>query len=186
MARAVVAIWYTASRTGFAVPVVMTTVDADTILSAKADEFLPIFPGEDPLKHAGAVWMEAAESALSRRGLLAVAYGDPPDKLKTIIDFPLELLGPLGDPRDKYYENRLIKRMEKEVQNRSNQELRVRITYEQWTEIATALIACTKKTAPLLSRRIFKACDLRQRGVKGGYMDGPQAWQMALAIIFAG
>ena len=45
---------------------------------------------------------------------------------------------------------------------------------------------CTRKTAPLLSRRIFKACDLRQRGVKGGYMDGPQAWQMALAIIFAG
>ena len=78
----------------------MTTDDADTIQSAKADEFLPTFPGEDPLKHAGAVWMEAAESALSRRGLLAVAYGDPPDKLKTIIDFPLELLGPLGDPRD--------------------------------------------------------------------------------------
>jgi hypothetical protein len=91
------ALWYSDLVLGiahrpFAVPVDMSTVDADTIQSAKADDFLPTFPGEDPLKHAGAVWMEAAEFALSRRGLLAVAYGDPPDKLKTIIDFPLELL----------------------------------------------------------------------------------------------
>ena len=68
----------------------MATADATTIKTSGSDDFLPTFPGEDPLKHAGAVWfLENAESALplAKRSLLPVAYGDPPPALKTIIDY---------------------------------------------------------------------------------------------------
>ena len=78
----------------------MATADATTIKTSGSDDFLPTFPGEDPLKHAGAAWLENAESALAKRSLLPVAYGDPPPALKTIIDYDLSGL-PALDPDDR-------------------------------------------------------------------------------------
>ena len=57
----------------------------------------------------------------------------------------------------------MVKRMELQNYNACNHEMRVRLTYEAWTDVAAALIACTKTTAPQISRQIFDACDLRNK-----------------------
>ena len=70
--------------------------------------------------------------------------------------------------------------MKLEEHNARNAATRQRITFQKWTEIAAACQLCTQKTAPLLSRLIFETCDLRKRGVEGGFFDGPQAYGILL------
>ena len=142
----------------------MSDAGMHTVQTSSDDDFLPEFPGEDAYKHAGTQWKEDAEALLGKRGLLAVAYGDPPPSCAALIDYPLGGLAPL-DPTDPYYETRMIKRMQLEEHNAKNAALRLQATLGAWTKVAAACKLCCSKTAPLLSRMIFDTCDLRSRGI---------------------
>ena len=48
-----------------------------SVQSSADDDFLPEFPGEDAYKHDGMQYKENEKALLGKRGLLAVAYGDP-------------------------------------------------------------------------------------------------------------
>ena len=123
---------------------------------------------------------------MGKRGLLAVAYGGTLLRRAVVRCAyrlsPLAGLAPL-DRADAYYETRMIKRMQLEEHNAKNAALRFQATLGAWTKVAAACKLCCSKTAPLLSRMIFEACDLRSRGIEGGYFDGPRAWMMLLDAL---
>ena len=57
-----------------------------------ASGVFPTFPGEDFLAHAGSQYKEQAEARLAARSLLAVAQGDYPPSVKSIVDVDLSTL----------------------------------------------------------------------------------------------
>ena len=99
---------------------------------------LPQFPGEDFLAHEGSLWLEAAEARLAARKLLAVANGSPPPGAKAIIDVDLTSLPPLP-PTHRDYNRRLETRIKVQTTNRENDEKRLQITLDAWTELYTLL-----------------------------------------------
>ena len=152
-------------------------VDEKTSDKSSGRRDLPHFPGEDFLAHDGTAWLETAEAVLAASGLLAVADGGDPSTVKLIVDVDLNALPELA-PADKEYSRRLETRTKIIATNAANAEKRKQLTLAAWTELYTMVKLCTEKNAPVLSREMFNRCDLRKRGVDGGYFDGPLAWRM--------
>ena len=145
-----------------------------------ASGVFPQFPGEDFLAHAGTQYKEQAEARLASRSLLAVAQGDYPPSVKSIVDVDLDSLPelPVGH-RD--YTRRQETRIKIQTQNAANAEKRYDLLMTAWTEVYTLLKESTETTAPVLSRQLRMSCDLlANRNITGGYFDGPQAWRIVL------
>ena len=145
-----------------------------------ASGVFPQFPGEDFLAHAGTQYKEQAEARLASRSLLAVAQGDYPPSVKSIVDVDLDSLPELPvDHRD--YTRRQETRIKIQTQNAANAEKRYDLLMTAWTEVYTLLKESTETTAPVLSRQLRMSCDLlANRNITGGYFDGPQAWRIVL------
>ena len=147
-------------------------------VSGAAD--FPQFPGEDFLAHEGAQWKEMADARLATRKLLAVANSQLPPAAKAIINIDLSDLPelPVAD-RDQH--RRHEARIKALTQNKANEERRMQIVLESWTELYTLLKTCTESSAPVLSRELMQLCDLAiTRKIPGGYFDGPRAWRIIL------
>ena len=134
-----------------------------------ASGVFPQFPGEDFLAHAGTQYKEQAEARLASRSLLAVAQGDYPPSVKSIVDVDLDSLPELPvDHRD--YTRRQETRIKIQTQNAANAEKRYDLLMTAWTEVYTLLKESTETTAPVLSRQLRMSCDLlANRNITGGY-----------------
>ncbi len=103
----------------------------------------PIFPGENFLAHAGAQYLENAETAFALRGLLAAAQGQPPESTASIVDIDLATLPELPVAH-RDHERRKESRIRVAAQNQANAARRYSLTMTAWTEV----YACTSRRAP--------------------------------------
>ena len=162
-----------------------TTGDVNVTSSSK-ELSLPDFPGEDFLAHAGTQWLESAEAKLAGKQLLAVAQGHEPPAVKCIVDIDLSEL-PTLPTSHRDHDRREETRIKVKAQNKANAEKRLNLTLTAWTEIYSAIKACTEVTAPVLSRELYELCDLSvTRGLPGGHFDGPRAWRIVVHRIKGG
>ena len=118
--------------------------------------------------------------------LLTVAEGNEPPEVKCIVDVDLDELPELPVTHKEHH-RRQEARMKVIAQNEANERKRESIIYDKWTELYTVLKTCTEVTAPVTSRQLVEACDMKAlHGIEGGYFDGPRAWRILQHKLFKG
>ena len=143
---------------------------------------LPDLPGEDLLAHQGIAWEQSAITKLAPHELVAVAETGVPPSIAEIIDTPLDDY-PLLAADDSYYERRNAERSKIRKEHRANVERRKRAVFQAWTLLFDSLRSACERNAPMLAMELFELCDLRKRGIPGGYFDGPRAWAIIMDRI---
>ena len=164
----------------------MTTPAVDPELktsTTSAKDLLP-HPGPRPSSHEAAAHLKSTKARLGAQGLLIVAEGGIPPEVDLIIDVDLTCLPvpPVGHPQ---YERILESRMKLDIVNTRNARQREQLTYKAWTSLYGLISNCCEKTHPTLHEELYELCRLDQRGVQGGYFDGPRAWQIYLQSLTA-
>ena len=158
--------------------------DENSTSKSYAQLTLPQLPQEDNIfSHAATTWIEEAETAIVARGLLPIIAEPPqlPLAARIIIDTPLVALpsGTVLSLRDQQL------RMSIETENKRNKMKREKILLEAWTELYTALLICSKSSAPLHWDTLRKYCaslahlDARM----AQFSDGPRSWRMTLHLL---
>ena len=95
-------------------------------------------PGDPPLQDTALRFRQDCEQLLAKHSLLGVARGEyPPRALAVEENFPLELLPPL-DPSTATAKE-LTDRMQLEIRNRRNDQLRLTYLMADRTEVFTAI-----------------------------------------------
>ena len=110
--------------------------------------------------------------------MLGVARGEyPPRALAVEENFPLGLLPPL-DPTTATAKE-LTDRMQLEIRNRRNDQLRLTYLMADRTEVFTAIYECARKHHAAFAKDLIAWCDLTASGFEE-YRDGPRAWLLML------
>ena len=145
---------------------------------------LPDFPGDRPHQHVATAWKESAESRLGAKQLQIVARGGVPPDAARIIDQPLL---PALPPDHRDHERRLETNCRIQTRIQENAIARWFIVMAAWTTLYNSIAQSCERTAPILFRTIFDACNLEKtHGIVGGFFDGPRAWLIALMWLEGG
>ena len=157
--------------------------DPSSAMSTATLSAFPQYPGENCLAHAAAQYKEQVDARLTGAGLLAVAQGEDPPAVRSIILYDLTRFPELP-PTHPQYERRLETRMKYEAINAANLEKREQITLTAWTTLYTLFKTSTEATDPVLSRELLDMCDLaKTHGLPGGYFDGPRAYTVVMGKL---
>ena len=135
-------------------------------------------PGDPPLQDTALRFRQDCEQLLAKHSLLGVARGEyPPRALAVEENFPLELLPPL-DPSTATAKD-MTYRMQLEIRNRRNDQLRLTYLMADRTEVFTAIYECARKHHAAFAKDLIAWCDLTASGFEE-YRDGPRAWLLLL------
>ena len=135
-------------------------------------------PGDPPLQDTALRFRQDCEQQLAKHSLLGVARGEyPPRALAVEENFPLELLPPL-DPSTATAKD-MAHRVQLEIRNRRNDQLRLTYLMADRTEVFTAVYECARKHHAAFAKDLIAWCDLTASGFEE-YRDGPRAWLLLL------
>ena len=135
-------------------------------------------PGDPPLQDTALRFRQDCEQLLAKHSLLGVARGEyPPRALAVEENFPLEVLPPL-DPSTATAKD-MTYRMQLEIRNRRNDQLRLTYLMADRTEVFTAIYECARKHHAAFAKDLIAWCDLTASGFEE-YRDGPRAWLLLL------
>ena len=143
---------------------------------------LPELPQESNFySHQAVAWLEAAEAALTKAGLLNPANGAMPAAAERIIDTPISNIPTEGALTRKDHQHQLAL----ETENMRNAQKRELLTLQAWTAVYSGLLECAMKTCPLLHDAVKKTCPLASRNPAWAeFYDGPRAYKMVLYHLF--
>ena len=128
-------------------------------------------PGDPPLQDTALRFRQDCEQLLAKHSLLGVARGEyPPRALAVEENFPLELLPPLDASTATAKE--MTDRMQLEIRNRRNDQLRLTYLMADRTEVFTAIYECARKHHAAFAKDLIAWCDLTASGFEE-YRDGP-------------
>jgi hypothetical protein len=160
----------------------MTTQHATSGDEKSAPTAALVFPqlpqDNNNLAHKATQWIENAETELMAKGLLGVSRGGLPPAALKIIDTPV-----LPD------DGTLTRRDQQallsiQTENQRNAMRREELWLAAWTTLYTALLECSKVSAPLHNESLRSLCNMAT--VKpdwAEYGDGPRAFRMTLHLL---
>ena len=136
-------------------------------------------PGDPPLQDTALRFRQDCEQLLAKHSLLGVARGEyPPRALAVEENFPTHLLPPLDASTATAKE--MTDRMQLEIRNRRNDQLRLTYLMADRTEVFTAIYECARKHHAAFAKDLIAWCDLTASGFEE-YRDGPRAWLLILS-----